>query len=113
MLADVVAGARPSNLAQMRIPKEMQATVQRNEQARSVQQFVESTTNVGFFEQTDKTFASYLADHPRFFALFYAPFSHECTDFLKGYKEAAASLEEAGYAANFSVRCWSLRDAKN
>jgi len=99
----LVSARPPVNLANMRIPKEMRKEVLNSEQVRSVERFVEATKNTGFFSHTDKTFAPYLAEHSRFFALFYAPFSESCNEFLEGYKTAAESLVEEGYAANFTV----------
>ena len=90
------------------IPKEMRQKMQDTTELRSVKQFVESTKNVGFFQHTDKTFAPYLANHERFFALFYAPFSDVCNEFLEGYHQAADSLVAQGFAANFSVSANSV-----
>ena len=91
-------------LDNLHIPAAMKKKVAEAAQRRSVEQFVEAAKNTGFFEHTDKTFATYLAEHKRFFALFHAPFSDECQTFLEGYKEAAESLVAEGFAANFSVR---------
>jgi hypothetical protein len=92
------------HIDKMRIPEAMKQKVKETQELQSVKRFVESSKAIGFFENTDKTFATYLASHPRFFALFYAPFSTECTEFFTGYKQAAESLVAQGYAANLTVR---------
>jgi hypothetical protein len=90
----------------MYIPPGMKDKVKRSAQRRSIENFVESTSNTRFFEHTDKTFAPYVANHTRFFALFYASFSQECTTFLDGYKSAANELSELGFLVNFTaVNC--------
>ena len=98
-----VEAGRPENLKNLHIPPAMKEKVDKADQIHSVKKFVESAKNFGFFDHTDKTFAPYLAEHKRFFALFYAPFSDECTDFYDGYKAAALELLEQGFLVNFTV----------
>lgn len=96
------ARGRP-NLANVRVPAEMKEEIATVSQKRSMENFVASYQDTGYFEHTDVSFAPYLAAHPRFFTLFYAKFSEVCVEFLSGFKEAAKTLTAEGFKVNFTV----------